>query len=191
MVWPRPLLYASFELRGFVWYQSASQSCEERLLLYNSDHLPWPNHGRLASIDFGTVRIGIAICDPSRTWTGPLDTYTRRNEVMDRDYFQRLADRESITGWVIGLPIHCDGNESQKSKEVRDFADWLSTWTNLPYRFFDERFTTRLANRLLGAAELTRKKKKAKIDRVAAHLILEGYLEADRHGSNAPPQGLD
>ncbi len=153
---------------------------------------PWPVAGRLASVDYGTVRIGIAICDPSRTWAGPLDTYTRRTELLDREYFQSLVERESIVGWVLGLPIHCDGQESQKSTEVRDFAEWLTSYTNLPVRFFDERFTSILANKLLAEAELTRKKKKQRLDRVAAHLILEAFLEAER-GANARqrPQGLD
>jgi putative Holliday junction resolvase len=154
--------------------------------------IPWPSVGRLAGIDYGTVRIGIAICDPSRSWAGPLGTYTRRTEPLDRAYFQSLAERESIAAWVIGLPIHCDGQESQKSREVRDFGIWLESYTNLPVRFFDERFTSILANKLLAEAELTRKKKKQRIDRVAAHLILEAFLESERgaHG-NQPATGLD
>jgi len=154
---------------------------------------PWPPTGRIAGVDYGTVRIGVAICDPSRTWAGPLATYARRNEPLDREYFQSLAQRETIVGWVIGLPIHCDGKESQKSLEVRDFAIWLSSYTNLPARFFDERFTSVLANKLLADAELTRKKKKQRIDRVAAHLILEAFLESERHGSSnrQSPTGLD
>ncbi len=144
---------------------------------------PWPSAGRIAGVDYGTVRIGIAICDPSRTWASPLNTYNRRTEPLDREYFQSLAQRESIVGWIVGLPIHCDGQESQKSKEVRDFSIWLGSYTNLPVRFFDERFTSVLANKLLADAELTRKKKKQRIDRVAAHLILEAFLESERYGS--------
>lgn len=153
---------------------------------------PWPTVGRLASVDYGTVRIGIAICDPSRTWTSPLETYTRRNELLDRKYFQTLTLREAIVGWILGLPIHCDGNESQKSLEVRDFAESLSCFTHLPVRFFDERFTSIQANRLLAEAELTRKKKKQRIDRVAAHLILEAFLESERNSNtNQRIVGLD
>jgi putative Holliday junction resolvase len=154
-------------------------------------HRPWPESGRLAAVDYGTVRIGVAICDPSRTWSGPLDTYNRRTEPLDREYFQKLAEKESIAGWVVGLPIHCDGRESQKSGEARDFAEWLQTYTDLPVRFFDERFTSRLADRMLAEAELTRKKKKQKIDRVAAQLILEAFLEASRNTRQASMDGLD
>ncbi len=143
----------------------------------------WPETGRLAGVDYGTVRVGIAICDPSRTWAGPLDTYNRRTEPLDRDYFQKLCERENVAGWVLGLPLHCDGQESQKSVEVRDFAQWLFYFTNIPVRFFDERFTSALANRILAPAELSRNKKKKTIDRVAAHLILEGYLEMVRYNA--------
>jgi putative holliday junction resolvase len=149
----------------------------------------WSETGRLAGIDYGTVRIGIAICDPSRTWAGPLDTYNRRTEPLDRAYFQKLGERENVAGWVLGLPLHCDGMESQKSIEVRDFAQWLFHYTGIPVRFFDERFTSALANRILAPAELSRSKKKKTIDRVAAHLILEGYLEMVR--SQALPRGQE
>jgi putative holliday junction resolvase len=159
--------------------------------LQTNPNLPWPQAGRLAAIDYGTVRIGLAVCDPSRTWAGPLDTYNRRSEPLDRAYFQKIVEEESIVGWVIGLPIHCDGRESQKSKEARDFGEWLTAYTNLPVRFFDERFTSRLAERLLREAELTRKKKKQTVDRVAAHLILDAFLEASRNGLDDRFDSLD
>ncbi len=157
----------------------------------NLEPTPWPSTGRLAGVDYGTVRIGLAICDPSRTWTSPLTTYLRRSEPLDRGYFQKMAVDEAVQGWVVGLPIHCDGRESQKSREVRDFAVWLSSYTNLPCRFFDERFSSQHANRLLAEAEFTRKKKKNRIDRVAAHLILEAFLESNRPSAQDSWQGLD
>ncbi len=96
----------------------------------------FPNEGRIAGIDYGTVRIGISICDPSRQWVSPLTTYNRRNDRLDSAFFQDIAKSERILAWVIGLPVHCDGRESQKSQEVRTFANWLYTLTNLPIRFF-------------------------------------------------------
>lgn len=140
----------------------------------------WPDSGRLAGVDFGTVRIGVATCDPSRTWTSPYDTYTRQSPESDSKYFIKLAKDNSIGGWVIGLPIHCDGNESMKSKEARQFAKWLSEETDLPVRFVDERFTTAMANRMLREADLTHKKRKKQVDKIAALLILETYLESSK-----------
>lgn len=140
----------------------------------------WPDSGRLAGIDFGTVRVGIATCDPSRTWTSPYETYTRRSQELDSKYFIKVAKDNSIGGWVVGLPIHCDGKESMKSQEARQFAKWLCEETELPVRFVDERFTTAQANRMLRDAELTHKKRKKQVDKIAALLILETYLESSK-----------
>jgi putative holliday junction resolvase len=145
----------------------------------------WPGSGRIIGIDYGTVRIGLSICDPSRTWISPLTTYTRRNEALDTKYFEELVKLENPTCWVIGLPIHCDGRESQKSVEAREFANWLHDLTGLSIRFFDERYSSKLADRLLNEAQLTKKQRKNRIDRVAAHLILEHFLEYDRNKRQA------
>ncbi|MFO0922431.1 MAG: Holliday junction resolvase RuvX [Pirellulales bacterium] len=152
----------------------------------------WPAQGRIAGIDYGTVRIGVAICDPSRTWTSPLTTYERKTPIKDGEFFQKLAKDEQVAAWVLGLPIHCDGNESVKSVEVRAFAKWLCELTKLPIRFVDERFSTAFASQLLRPAELTRKQTKKRVDRVAALVILESYLEQERHGiPYSLPAGLD
>lgn len=97
-----------------------------------------------------------------------------------------MARENQILGWVVGLPIHCDGRESQKSEEARDFASWLYHTTELPVRFIDERYTTALANRLLRDADLTHKKRKKQVDKIAALLILESYLESAKHPSFQP-----
>jgi putative Holliday junction resolvase len=144
----------------------------------DSRNFEWPEAGRLAGVDYGTVRIGIAVCDPSRTWTSPLETYTRRNAVLDQEHFVRVAKENQIMGWVVGLPIHCDGRESKKSEEAREFAIWLNDITGRPVRFVDERYTTALANRMLRDAELTHKQRKKQVDKIAAHFILESYLES-------------
>ena len=146
----------------------------------------WPETGRIAGIDFGTVRVGVAVCDPSRKWTSPQETYTRRNDDLDAKFFRRLVADNQILGWVVGLPIHCDGRESQKSTEARDFALWLNHITDLPVRLFDERYTTALANRMLRDADLSHKKRKKQVDKIAAHFILEAYLESARLPSFHP-----
>ena len=142
-----------------------------------SETAPVPR-GRLGGIDYGSVRVGLATCDPSQTWVTPYETYTRRNPRLDESYFCELKRREGLVGWVIGLPIHCDGKESQKSQEVRAFADWISSVTLLPHWLYDERFTTREARRLLQETALSSSKKKQRLDTLAAHLILSHFLDA-------------
>ncbi len=151
-----------------------------------SEELIWPESGRLAGVDYGTVRIGLSICDPSRTWTSPLETVARQSQVRETAYFQKLAKDERIGGWVVGLPIHCDGRDSAKAKEAREFAQWLSETTQLPVRFVDERFSTAMANRLLREAELTHKQRKKQVDKIAALVILESYLESSKHPNYRP-----
>ncbi len=148
-------------------------------MLETYDHIP--THGRLLGIDFGTVRIGLSLCDESQTWVTPLDTYRRRTEKLDAEYWTQLVKQERLAGAIMGLPIHCDGNESQKSKEVRDFAIWLEATMDVPIGLFDERFTTSEARRLLAEHPMSSKKKKQKLDGVAAQLILSHFLEARRN----------
>ncbi len=152
---------------------------------------PWPMQGRLIGIDFGTVRIGLAICDPSQKWVSPLATYHRRSERLDASYFVQLCKAEGNVGWIVGLPIHCDGKESIKSEEARAFARWLEELTHLPVRLVDERFSTALANQLLRPAELTRKQTKQRVDRVAALVILESFLEGTKTNRLQEPDPLE
>ncbi len=142
-----------------------------------------PDSGRLLGIDYGTVRMGLAMCDESQRWVTPLDTYLRRNDKHDEKFLSELISREQIRGIVLGLPIHSDGKESQKSREVRDFQMWLARLTDVPCIFQDERFTTAEAKRLLREAGLNHEQRKKRVDRLAAHLILEHFLESRRNRS--------
>jgi putative Holliday junction resolvase len=146
--------------------------------------------GRLAGIDFGTVRIGIAVTDPERRLASPLENYTRRGEAADAAFFKRLAEEERIVRFIVGLPIHLDGRESQKSSEARTFGEWLGQVTGLPVEFFDERFTSTEAERYLSAAKLTKKKRKARLDKLAAQILLTAYLESGEE-SRQRPRGID
>lgn len=142
-----------------------------------------PEEGRLLGIDYGTVRMGLAMCDESQRWVTPLDTYNRSTERRDERFLSELIVRERIRGIVLGLPIHSDGRESQKSHEVRNFHLWLARFTDVPCVFQDERFTTAEAKRLLKEAGLNHLQRKKRIDRLAAHLILEHFLESRRNRS--------
>ena len=98
--------------------------------------------GRVAGIDYGTVRVGIAITDPDRMLASPLENYTRRSESKDAEYFRQLVAEENVTLFVVGLPIHLDGRESEKSIEARAYGRWLTEITGIPTTYFDERFTS-------------------------------------------------
>jgi putative Holliday junction resolvase len=134
--------------------------------------------GRVAGIDYGHVRIGIAISDPDRMLASPLENYTRRGPAQDAQRFRRLAAEEQVVLFVVGLPIHLDGRESAKSQEAREFGAWLGETTGVPVEYFDERFTSREAEELLLAADMTRKRRKRRMDMLAAQIMLSAYLES-------------
>ena len=90
----------------------------------------------IAGIDFGTVRIGIALADPEVKIASAYENYTRRGPAADARYFRRLAREQALERFVVGLPVHLDGRESQKSREAREFGRWLAETTRLAGRIF-------------------------------------------------------
>lgn len=134
--------------------------------------------GKLAGIDYGTVRVGVAISNSDRTIASPLEIYTRRSERLDAEYFRELAREEQIVCFVIGLPVHLSGEESQKSHEAREFGKWLSAMTGVAIAYFDERFSSAQADEILAAGKLTKKQRKARRDKLAAQIMLNAFLES-------------
>jgi putative holliday junction resolvase len=133
---------------------------------------------KLLGVDYGSVRVGLAITDPERKFAFPLATYHRRGRDEDATFFRELVGSEEIGGLVVGLPLHTDGREGQKAAEARAFGRWLVETTGLPAAFFDERFTTAQAESALWSAGLPHAKRKERRDRVAAQILLQAYLEA-------------
>jgi len=146
--------------------------------------------GRLAGIDYGRRRIGVAICDAERLIASPLEVHqTSGDRVADGRFFCDLVAREDIAGFVVGLPIHADGRGSEMSAEVEAFARWLRDTTGCPVTFQDERYTSREAAGLMRPARLTRGRKKARHDAVAAQVILSNWLE--RQAAGLPTTGSE
>jgi putative holliday junction resolvase len=156
---------------------------------YSGAMAPYSPRQRIAGVDYGTVRIGIAIGDDETRIASPLETYQRRTAALDAAYFSKLAKQEQLSLFVVGLPVHLSGEESQKSYEARKFAAWLHETTGVPVELFDERFTSAHAEQILMAAELTKKKRKARLDSLAAQIMLTAYLESTSRGET--PRGLD
>ncbi len=142
--------------------------------------------GRIAGIDFGTVRIGIALSNPSRTIASPYENYTRRGPEHDTRRFVRLVDEEDVVLFVVGLPVHLSGEESQKSVEARQFGSWLGEVTGVPVEFFDERFTSSEAEQHLLEAQMTKKRRKRRLDMLAAQIMLTAYLQSTEQSRRSP-----
>jgi putative Holliday junction resolvase len=134
--------------------------------------------GRILGVDYGTRRVGLAVCDPDQIIASPLITMERKDDAADADVLQQIIQAERISQIVVGLPIHNDGREGEKAAEARKYGNWLQQITALPVRFWDERFTTSQAESSLWQAGLTHKKRKDRRDRVAAQMMLQSYLDA-------------
>jgi putative holliday junction resolvase len=134
--------------------------------------------GRLLGVDYGHVRIGLAVSDRERKIASPLATYIRGNKERAAEHFRKLINEEEIVEIVLGLPVHLDGREGQKAIETRAFGKWLQETTERPVIYWDERFTTVEAEELLLNAGLTNKRRRNRRDRVAAQLLLQSYLDA-------------
>ncbi|MEZ6060233.1 MAG: Holliday junction resolvase RuvX [Planctomycetaceae bacterium] len=137
-----------------------------------------PKKGRLFGIDYGTKRVGVAVSDLFQKLASPLHNYQRNGAQADEHFFRKLAEEYEAVGLIVGLPVHLSGDESEKSREARRFASWLSKVTRLPVAFQDERFTSAEAESMLLQAELTKKQRKARIDKLAAQLLLQAWLDA-------------
>ena len=137
-----------------------------------------PQKGRIAGIDYGTVRVGVAISDYDRILASPYEIYHRKNKNSDAKYFQKFVAEEKVVRFVVGLPLHLDGRLGDKAREAIDFGSWLTEQTGIECVYFDERFTSVEAERFLLDANFTRKKRKERLDKIAAQILLKAYLES-------------
>jgi putative Holliday junction resolvase len=133
---------------------------------------------RLLAVDYGAVRVGLAVSDAGRTIASPLVTHERGDKERDALYFRKLVESKEIGQVVVGLPVHLDGREGQKAVQARAYGQWVGEVTGLPVVFWDERFSTAEAESALWDAGLTHKRRKQRRDRVAAQIILQAYLDA-------------
>lgn|SRR5690606_14111583 len=135
---------------------------------------------RVLGVDYGERRIGLAISDPSATIAQPLPTLLRRRgkrpPVAAVAEIARDNDASEI---VIGLPLTAEGEESEWTREVREFGEKLAERTGLPVSFLDERFTSARAERVIRSLGLPkrRREEKARVDALAAVLILQAFLD--------------
>lgn len=137
------------------------------------------SHSRcILAVDFGTVRVGLAVSDPDRKFAFPLATYERRSREQDSSYFKAVMGEQNVGQIVVGLPVHLSGQEGAKAREARRFGDWLAQLSGLPVIFWDERFTTVQAEQLLLDAGMTNQRRKSRRDKLAAQILLQSYLEA-------------
>ncbi|MEZ6043876.1 MAG: Holliday junction resolvase RuvX [Planctomycetaceae bacterium] len=140
----------------------------------------FPTEGVLLGIDFGTKRVGVAVSDMYQRYSSPLRNYDRQSKQADEHFFRTQALEFRPVGIVVGLPVHMSGEESQKSREARAYAQWLSRLLQLPVAFQDERFTSAFAEAILLQTDFSKKQRKARVDKLAAQILLQCFLDARR-----------
>ncbi len=135
---------------------------------------------RKIALDVGDVRIGVAVSDLLGITANPRETYTRKKDDINYDiqYFCDYAKREDADAFVLGLPKNMDGSEGDRAVVTREFGDLLSERSGLQVFYQDERLTTVSAERMLIDADVRRDKRKKVIDKVAATIILQSYLDS-------------
>ena len=149
---------------------------------YNRDVTPKPI-GRVLGLDVGSRRIGIAVSDPLGITAQGLDTLQRRNKRQDLAALERVIREYQVTEIVVGLPLRMSGDEGTQSDKMQVFAEDLRKRFRMPVHLWDERLTSAEANRLLRETELSIEKRAKAVDRMAAILILQGWMEGSRHTS--------
>lgn len=137
---------------------------------------------RLMGIDYGDVRIGIAFSDLLQIICSPYETYVRINENDDLQYLVNLINKQDVETVVFGLPLNMDGTEGDRAIKTREFAYKLASLVNVKIAFYDERLSSVEAEDLLINAKVKRQDRKKLIDKVAAQIILESYLNSGKKG---------
>ena len=140
---------------------------------------------RTLGIDYGDRKIGLAISDQLGITAQPLTSYRRKNKKEDAAFFKSLVSGYEIKEVIVGLPLRMDGSSGTRADKTREFAVWLEHTLNLPVHFWDERLTTKQANKLLSQQKISPKDKKDIEDQVSAVIILSTYLESKRARSDA------
>lgn len=146
---------------------------------------------RYLGLDVGDKTIGVALSDETATLATGLSTIRRVGPRKDLKALERLVDDRGVGEIVVGLPRSLDGSIGIQAQKVLDFMDGLREAVEVPVVAWDERFTSVIAQQALVEADVSRKDRKAIVDKVAAILILQNYLdyrklaEAEAHKSPA------
>ena len=136
-----------------------------------------PHGGRLAGLDVGTRTIGVALCDAGWSFATPDKTIVRTKFAADLAALAELCQAQSVKGLVVGLPLNMDGSDSPRTQSVRAFARNLAPLA-LPVLLWDERWSTAAVERAMIAADVSRARRKERVDSAAAAFILQGAIDA-------------
>ena len=139
------------------------------------------SHGKYLGVDYGDVRTGLAECDVSGMLASGITTIKEGGMRKTAIRVAKEAEMRSCKKIVIGLPKNMDGTMGERTEVIRTFAGILAELTDSPIDFVDERMSTMIAYRYLGATETFGKKRKDAVDTLSAEIILQGYIDKERN----------
>ncbi len=132
---------------------------------------------RIMALDIGDKKIGVALSDALKITSQGFETYIRKNKKQDYLYFSELVKKNEVETLVLGLPKNMNGTEGPQALKVKEFAEDFSNYSDVKIAYIDERLTTMEAEKMLISGDVSRKNRKKVIDKVAANLILQNYLQ--------------
>ncbi len=135
---------------------------------------------RILGLDVGEKTIGVAVSDELGFTAQGIEVIQRKGRKVDLKRLEEIIQAYTIEEIVVGLPKNMDGTIGPRAEMTQDFAEVLEKRFTLPVQFWDERLTTVSAEKTLLEADVSRKKRKKVIDKMAAMLILQGYLDRKR-----------
>jgi putative Holliday junction resolvase len=156
------------------FFNLTSNACNLQWLMADPALRP----ARIMALDVGARRIGVAVSDPLGITAQGIDTIQRKNKRTDLEVLRRLLAQYQVQEVVVGLPLRLSGAEGTQSEKMRVFADDLHRHLNVTVHLWDERWTSTEANRLLRETDLSIEKRAKAVDRMAAILILQSWMQA-------------
>lgn len=134
--------------------------------------------GRILALDLGKKRIGLALSDELGFTAQGLDTLEREGRRDDIEVLRRITVEKNVKLILVGDPLHMSGQQSRQGDYTREFAKELEYKTGLPIRFWDERWTSREAERTLRGSGIAHGERKPAIDKLSAVILLQSYLDS-------------
>lgn len=132
---------------------------------------------KVMGLDFGDVRIGVALSDVSRFLATGYETYTRKTTEKDLNHLAEIISQNKVRKVVFGLPLNMDGSRGIRVEKTEQFAAKLQEKCNVEIDYYDERLSSVTAEDILIEAGVRREKRKEVIDKLAATIILQNYLD--------------
>ena len=137
---------------------------------------------RVLGLDLGSKTIGLAISDSNLVVSSPLITINRKKFTIDAETLITLINERMVGGLVLGLPVNMDGSEGPRAQSTRQFAQNLIEKIDIPIVFWDERLSSAEVERILiNEIDMSRKRREQVIDKMAAGVILQGFLDYLNH----------